>query len=286
MEEQSAFATCHQLAKLVEKALIDEVELSPKPGLVDRLTTGSHSDMNHELFVLSARTLTPFFEEMALASWQKRPSQAVREAIAEIGRRAETAMFAATGGVNTHKGAIWAMGLFISVISRQYSCDRQLFLPKIFTDIQQLVAYPDRRIQVAATGSHGNKVKQKYGYTGAFGEAAAGFPHVQVALSDFLSRQTNDSSEKRLHMLLAIMATLDDTCILYRSDQQVLNHVQQLAKQANKQPIPNAAFEALNNYCQQQNVSPGGSADLLAASFFLISLENLTSQKLYFATAK
>ena len=61
MEEQSAFATCHQLAKLVEKALIDEVELSPKPGLVDRFTTGSHSDMNHELFVLSAQTLTPFF---------------------------------------------------------------------------------------------------------------------------------------------------------------------------------------------------------------------------------
>ena len=59
-----------------------------------------------------------------------------------------------------------------------------------------------------------------------------------------------------------------------------------IVEQANKQPIPSAAFEALNNYCQQQNVSPGGSANLLAASFFLLSLENLTSQKLYFTTAK
>ena len=59
-----------------------------------------------------------------------------------------------------------------------------------------------------------------------------------------------------------------------------------IVEQANKQPIPSAAFEALNNYCQQQNVSPVGSANLLAASFFLLSLENLTSQKLYFTTAK
>jgi triphosphoribosyl-dephospho-CoA synthase len=282
MVEQSATTFCQQLANLVEKALIDEVELSPKPGLVDGMSTGSHTDMNHELFVLSARTLTPFFAEMALASWQKVPSQEVREAIAAIGRRAEKAMFEATDGVNTHKGAIWAMGLFVSVISSQYSRTQQLFLPKIFKDVQQLVAYPDRQLKISSTESHGKLVKQKYGATGAFGEAAAGFPHVQIALSDYLSRKSGNTTEKRLHMLLAIMATLDDTCILYRSNQQVLAHVQELAKQANHQALPNQTFNRLSDYCQEQNVSPGGSADLLAASFFLLSLEALTSQKLYF----
>ncbi|MEG1504403.1 MAG: triphosphoribosyl-dephospho-CoA synthase [Enterococcus sp.] len=286
MEEQTIAVTCHEFALLVERALIAEVELSPKPGLVDALNTGTHTDMNHELFLISAKTLTPFFEEMALVSWNHPMTQTIREKIGEIGRRAEAAMFQATDGVNTHKGAIWAMGLFITAVSSQYSLTQQLFLPKIFSDIQILVSFPDRFVEKNLPLSHGEKVKKKYGNGGAFAEAAAGFPHVQVALSDYFNRSQEDSTEKRLHMLLAIIASLDDTCILYRSDQTVLAQVQSLARKANEQSLPNKSFEQLHTYCQTQAVSPGGSADLLAASFFLLSLEHLTNKTVLFAAVK
>lgn len=275
MEDLKWFV-CRQLADLVEAALIDEVELAPKPGLVDPLSAGVHKDMDHQLFLVSAKTLTPFFEEMAQAAWQVPMSQTLREAIASIGRRAETTMLKATNGVNTHKGAIWALGLFVSAVSSQYGRKQSLFFPEIFSDIQTLVSFSDR--QGAATNeTHGHAVKQKYGGLGAFGEAATGYPHVQIALADYFSRDLVLSDENKLHMLLAIIASLDDTCILYRSDPAVLSHVQGLATTANQQALPNHDFQSLNDYCQRMHISPGGSADFLAASLFLLSLESIAS---------
>ncbi|OTO17048.1 triphosphoribosyl-dephospho-CoA synthase [Enterococcus sp. 3G6_DIV0642] len=264
---------CRRLAQLVEEALIAEVTLSPKPGLVDAIDSGAHHDMDQALFLRSARALTPYFEEMALVSWGSSMSQELREAIAAIGRKAEQAMLAATGGINTHKGAIWALGLLISAVSSQLSRKQRIFLPEVFSDIQLLTAFPDRAL-IQQTESHGKTVQAKYGHLGAYGEAAAGFPHVQIALADYFSRDCSNETKKRLHMLLAIIATLDDTCILYRSNQEVLALVQQLAQKANQQALPNPAFHALAAFCQSENVSPGGSADLLAASFFLLSINS------------
>ncbi len=96
-------AVTQQLAALVEEALLAEVTLSPKPGLVDALDAGAHSDMDYALFLKSAKTLTPFFEEMAQIAWQHAIDQELREKIAEIGRKAEKAMLIATDGINTHK---------------------------------------------------------------------------------------------------------------------------------------------------------------------------------------
>ena len=79
-------AVTQQLAALVEEALLAEVTLSPKPGLVDALDAGAHSDMDYALFLKSAKTLTPFFEEMAQIAWQHAIDQELREKIAEIGR--------------------------------------------------------------------------------------------------------------------------------------------------------------------------------------------------------
>lgn len=123
---------CRRLAQLVEEALIAEVTLSPKPGLVDAIDSGAHHDMDQVLFQRSARALTPYFEEMALVSWGSSMSQELREAIAAIGRKAEQEMLAATGGINTHKGAIWALGLLISAVSSQLSRKQRIFYQKSF----------------------------------------------------------------------------------------------------------------------------------------------------------
>ena len=97
------------LAEAACVSLIEEAELSPKPGLVDCRSSGSHSDMNYNLMCRSALSLQPYFEEMARASWGRQISNDFREEIGEIGRRAEHAMLEATCGVNTHKGAIWSV---------------------------------------------------------------------------------------------------------------------------------------------------------------------------------
>ncbi len=100
-------------------------------------------------------------------------SQELREAIAAIGRKAEQEMLAATGGINTHKGAIWA--LVCSSAPSVANLVKQRILPEVFSDIQLLTAFPDRAL-IQQTESHGKTVQAKYGHLGAYGEAAAGFP--------------------------------------------------------------------------------------------------------------
>ncbi|KAF1297810.1 triphosphoribosyl-dephospho-CoA synthase [Enterococcus sp. JM4C] len=262
------------LAKKVEAALIEEVSLTPKPGLVDRLNNGSHEDMNYQLFIKSARALTPYFYEMAQAAWGKPVNQELREAIAQIGRQAEEAMYQATDQVNTHKGAIWSLGLLVSVSASQMSLQGFVDTRTIFDEVAKLAAYPDRTYQKAPVSreskvTHGQKVKQQFGVSGAYGEAVAGYPHVQLALDEY-ERHTDETTQMRnLHMLLAIIGSLDDTCILYRSNQETLTHVHQLAKEANQTALPNQAFLALIAYCEEKQISPGGSADLLAASLYV-----------------
>lgn len=265
---------CWELAKRVENALIDEVSLTPKPGLVDRKTNGSHEDMNYALFIKSARTLTPYFYEMAQAAWKKPINQELRESIAQIGRMAEVAMYQATHQVNTHKGAIWSLGLMVSVSASQLSHEKRISLPTFFENIARLSTFPDRTYQ-KDTATHGAKVKKQFGVNGAYGEAIAGYPHVQIALIEAEKHLDESKQMRSLHMLLAIIGSLDDTCILYRSNQQVLNQVQLLACEANQSRLPNQAFTQLIDYCEEKQISPGGSADILAASLYAQSIEEI-----------
>jgi triphosphoribosyl-dephospho-CoA synthase len=264
---------CWQLAQMVETALLEEVSLTPKPGLVDCRSNGAHEDMNHALFVRSAQTLTPYFFEMAQAAWKQPVDQALRITIAQIGREAEKAMYKATNQVNTHKGAIWALGLTISVAASQICQTMQLDVTTLFAEIARLAAYSDTSYAEKDV-THGQNVKQKFGVSGAYGEALAGYPHVQLALKEAEKHQADTKEQRYLHMLLTIIGSLDDTCILYRSDEQTLKAVQALAKEANRTRLPNPAFNQLNAFCTRQHVSPGGSADLLAVTIFVQDLKD------------
>ena len=103
------------LGQSVVACLIDEARLSPKPGLVDRRGSGAHDDRSFTLMSRSAHSLGPAFMAMARAGQRANaPSEALRETLARIGREAEATMMAATGGVNTHRGAIWALGLLVA----------------------------------------------------------------------------------------------------------------------------------------------------------------------------
>lgn len=105
------------LAHTASACLIDEARLSPKPGLVDSRGNGAHQDLNLDLMERSARSLQPTFHALAQQSWQRPADIALRETVGRLGREGEAQMMMATGGVNTHRGAIWALGLLVSAVA-------------------------------------------------------------------------------------------------------------------------------------------------------------------------
>src|SRR5699024_4524559 len=131
-----------QLAQQAIAALKWEVSFSPKPGLVDTYSNGSHTDMDWKLFYKSADSLLDSFVEIAEKSYQQPIALPLREEIGRIGRIAEKDMFQATNGVNTHKGAIWSMGLLISAISSQQAKD----IETILLTAKDLSRLPDKNV--------------------------------------------------------------------------------------------------------------------------------------------
>jgi triphosphoribosyl-dephospho-CoA synthase len=266
-----------QLADLAVDALIDEADLSPKPALVDRRGSGAHSDLHLGLMHASALSLWPMFKDMAEAAEQfAEIGQPLREALGRIGREGEAAMLRTTNGVNTHRGAIWALGLLVTAAALEpdnYSAAQLTFRAA------QLALIEDRN--VVAQLSHGAQVAQRYGAMGAKEQAQLGFPSVmQKGLPQLQRSRASGSGEQnaRLDALLAIMTSRADTCVLYRSGLEGLHAMQQGAQQVldaggSASLAGRRCLHALDQQLLQLNASPGGAADLLAACLFIDSLE-------------
>lgn len=261
-----------RLADLAVDALIDEADLSPKPALVDRRGNGAHTDLHLGLMHVSALALWPAFKEMAEAALEiGEVGLPLREAIGRIGREGEQAMLVTTNGVNTHRGAIWALGLLVTAAALQ---------PKSIALCAARLALLDDRYAPTPL-SHGAQVAQRYGARGAREEAQLGFPSVlQRGLPQLHKSRANGHGEQnaRLDALLAIMTELADTCVLYRAGEPGLQ-----AMQAGAQAVLDAGGSAslsgrrrLHELDQQLialNASPGGAADLLAATLLLDRIE-------------
>ncbi|WP_282387149.1 MULTISPECIES: triphosphoribosyl-dephospho-CoA synthase [unclassified Pseudomonas] len=262
-----------RLADLAVDALIDEADLSPKPALVDRRGNGAHTDLHLGLMHASALALWPAFKEMAEAALEiGEVGVPLREAIGRIGREGEQAMLVTTNGVNTHRGAIWALGLLVTAAALQ---------PKSIALCAARLALLDDRYAPTPL-SHGAQVAQRYGARGAREEAQLGFPSVlQRGLPQLHKSRANGHGEQnaRLDALLAIMTELADTCVLYRAGETGLH-----AMQAGAQAVLDAGGSAslsgrrrLHELDQQLialNASPGGAADLLAATLLLDRIEH------------
>lgn len=266
-------AIATKLAKLVEGSLIDEVTLSPKPGLVDVRGSGAHHDLSWVLMVQSAQVLRPTFEAMAKAGVLIDDPMRLREQIGRLGRLGEAAMLSATGGVNTHRGAIWALGLLITAAAQAPS---SLGASAVARRAALIARQPDR-FAPCSTGHKGELACLEYGTGGARGQAWAGFPHVtKVALPALLRARAAGMREDfaRVDALLAVMESLDDTCVLARGGPEALRAVQAGAATARAQGgLATAAgrrsFRKLEADMLARNVSPGGAADMLAAALFL-----------------
>ena len=270
-------AAARRLARLARQALIAEAELTPKPGLVDRRGVGAHTDLSLDIMRRSAVAIEPYFCRMAILSKGARPSQSMREQLALIGRHAEHAMLEATCGSNSHKGAIWALGLLVSAAA-MYDEDGAR-ATAVAVKAKDIASFEDRAMPRLV--SHGDAVARQYGVAGARGEALCGFPHVmKLALPMLRRRRQQGAMEQiaRLDALLSVMSRLDDTCVLYRGGAAALAAAKEgaLAVEAaggSATPLGKRRLNQFERRLLNLNVSPGGSADLLAAALFLDAVE-------------
>jgi triphosphoribosyl-dephospho-CoA synthase len=273
-----SLSLAERLADLAVDALIDEADLSPKPALVDRRGNGAHTDLHLGLMHASALSLWPAFKEMAEAAIEfGEVGLPLREAIGLIGREGEEVMLATTGGVNTHRGAIWALGLLVAAAALESTNTKA---SAVTVCAARLALLDDR--YAPRPLSHGAQVAQRYGARGAREEAQLGFPAViQRALPQLKHSRAAGHGEQnaRLDALLAIMTNLADTCVLYRAGEQGLQTMQ-LGAQAVLDAGGSASLAGrrrlhdLDEQLIALNASPGGAADLLAACLFIDRIES------------
>jgi triphosphoribosyl-dephospho-CoA synthase len=264
------------VADLAIYALLEEADLTPKPALVDRRGGGAHDDMNLDTLFSSAYALHPTFRDLAARAYGRAPSRRLREELAAIGRRGEEAMLAVTGGVNTHRGAIWALGLLAAAAVMAPSDAQPADIAAL---ARRVASFTDR--YAPSQASHGSLVMSRYGVLGARGEARRGFPHVvEVALPALRAAREDGLPERlaRLDVLIALIARVEDTCLLHRGGLAALREAQAGARAAlalggNVTAAGRRAVRALEAALLRHNASPGGSADLLAAALFLDALD-------------
>ncbi|MDN3354900.1 triphosphoribosyl-dephospho-CoA synthase [Actinomadura sp. DC4] len=262
--------TSASLADLAVRALREEALLGPKPGLVDPRGSGAHDDMDLPLLLASAEALRPAFCSIADAARHTAVGLGLREELGRLGRAGDHAMLRATRGVNTHRGALWALGLLVAGASGAGDERRAV------RRAARLAALPDRHAPAGAA-SHGERVRRRYGVRGARGEAEAGFPHaVEIALPRLRRARAAGLTEEiaRLDALMGIMSLLEDTCVLHRGGTEGLRTVRLGATRVLAEGGPgtepgHAALLDLDDRLRVRRLSPGGSGDLLAAALFL-----------------
>lgn len=273
-------------------ALIEEVITTPKPGLVDLYSNGAHRDMDADTFRRSAAALYPFFAAMARAGLdQAGTEEELFRGLRKTGMEAEKAMYAATGGVNTHKGIIFTFGLFCAVAGRLLREGRDLTAVNLLETEQkmtvrilteELEALRDKE-DSAGDGhqrTHGEQNLRRYGTAGVRGEAIAGYPGVFAIGLPVLRegiRSGREWNRVKLQTLLTLMARTEDSNILSRGGMEELERVHEetaalLASGGAYRPDAEELLKAMDADYIRRNCSPGGCADLLAAAIFMHAL--------------
>lgn len=274
------------VSELMEYALLAEVSTTPKPGLVDLHDNGAHKDMCADTFAASTCAIVPFLVQMMElgADWHQTDGSGLFAAIRPIGMEAEHAMFRATGGINTHKGMIFSMGI-VAAASGHYFRRCGCFRPEAILTLagklcHDLLEEDFRRIDLNHPGTHGEILFAKYGIRGIRGEAQNGFPsirHISLPSLNRLKAKGASDNEAYLNTLLALMAQVDDTNVLIRTSAGLLSY--EKSEAARLLAMGGACSEAglreiaaVNEDFIRKNISPGGCADLLAVTIFLWEL--------------
>lgn len=271
------------IAHLATQALQAELDTTPKPGLVDKDNNGAHRDMDYALMQRSIDTLHPYFVKLALLGCAD--ALPTHTSIRDIGIEAEKAMLSATNGVNTHKGALFSMGLAVVAAAheeRKTAANEEQILKErnggedvlvsLQTTIKALAAsFPD------TNGTHGSKAKLlSKGATaikGALDNAREGYEMLFAEWLPFYIERRKEHDAHTLHKtLLRIMCDLDDTNVIYRTDLATAEEVKQEAR-ALLDSFSEAALKDMDRHYTTRNISPGGAADMLSLTIFIGSIQ-------------
>ncbi|MDO5550617.1 MAG: triphosphoribosyl-dephospho-CoA synthase CitG [Lachnospiraceae bacterium] len=283
-----SWALSGQMGRFAYQSLLEEVYTFPKPGLVDPYSNGAHRDMDCHTFERSAAALEPYFVKMAEAGIQNPGSpERLFQTIRQIGIQAEAAMYQATGGVNTHKGAVFTIGILCAAAGACQALYGTIALSDVIVMEQRMV----RRIllkeisRIAGISktqpiSNGQRNFHVYGALGVRGEAAFGYPSVTELALPVLQkglREKRDWNQVKLQVLLTLMSQVEDGNVLSRTGRDGMLEVQHIAGeflQAGGAYQKDAAeqLKAMDQYFIEKNYSNGGCADLLAAAVFLAGI--------------
>lgn len=282
-----------RIADLAKKSLLDEVYTAPKPGLVDPINTGSHTDMNISHFERSAEALEPYFRRCVIigAQGKDEPRESTFLYLREAGLEAERRMYAATGGVNTHKGAIFSMGILCGAIGR-------LIRPDGYRPATEAILAEAARLSHSALegdlrsidrSTAGGRAYLEYGVRGIRGEVMDGFPSIrEIALPAYESALVNgkNKNDAGVITLLHLIANVYDTNLYKRGGDEGVRYARDLARALIESgDTTEDDVRLMDDELTKRNLSPGGCADLLAVTYFLTSLRQVQPNSNWVALA-
>jgi holo-ACP synthase/triphosphoribosyl-dephospho-CoA synthase len=261
------------LSSFALKSILYEISLTPKPGLVDKFSNGSHADMSFQTFINSTTAIAGLFDDLVIAGFSFCGNDYTKAlpVIRNTGLRMELAMFNATGNINTQKGIIFLMGLSLFACARLFHqadhFDKNEFA-NIIKEICKGIVDNELATSSKSIMSHGEVIFSKYGYSGARGEAESGMRTVFEFGLPKLEEVSEINDRVLIQCFLAIASRNNDTNILFRRGKDTLLFFQDLCKNAQENfTVEN--YQKVITYCKSENISPGGSADLLAVSIFV-----------------
>lgn len=287
-----------KFAEYAQRAILYEAVLTPKPGLVDAVNTGSHHDMDIFTFIDSSSNLFKGFYLYAKAGLECKGSEKeLFSAIRKIGIQVEMDMFKATKNINTHKGINFSMGIVLAAVGyylRDKDIDENIILAPSDTDeilntvrvmTEGLVKSDFENIKKKEKLTHGEKLYVEKGFSGIRGEAERGFPTVEkTSLPRLREIGHSDMSmeQKLLDVLFHLMSISDDSNIVNRGGLEGLEFVKAASKEFLETGIIyedgyREKIREMNNLFVEKNISPGGSADLLSITIFFGMLESVFS---------
>ena len=265
----------------ITRAMVAEVSATPKPGLVDRANTGSHKDMDFDLFLTSIHALEPFFPEFFRLGWDNwdRPEAELFSALREAGIRADAAMFAATRGVNTHKGMVFSAAILCGCLGRMHAGVFPLSLEDVCGGCALLGRQALSDFESAVlTPTAGLQCFRDQHVSGIRGEAAAGFPSARMALKALREWKSQGISQNdsALFALLHLIAHVVDTNMIHRGGISQATQRREEARCLLPSLTPHniiSTLEELDRSYITANLSPGGCADLLSLAMALDFLD-------------
>lgn len=273
-------ADARRIGTMAVQALLDEVATTPKPGLVDRRNSGSHTDMDIFTFQASASALAPYFYECVKIGQETKNlgAEDTFYALRSAGLRAEQDMYRATGGVNTHKGAIFTIGILCGAAGRLWFEYGYWNEEELFSEVAAMTKGPmEKDLETRASDTAGMRLYNERGIRGIRGEVSDGLPSIRnyglPAYRSCLEKGMDQNRAGAITMLNLIVSVVDTNMIKRGGMEGAMDAIRKTAQLLLKNGTPEQGeIEVLDDWFIERNLSPGGCADLLAAVYFIQAL--------------